>query len=320
MSGPVSTEDTPPDAPDAPPRPSPAPVVEITPSHEATVGITPVRRALPRRARRTVGAWCFADHMGPVDIRGERGIDIGPHPHIGLHTVTWLLDGELLHRDSLGTEQLIRPGQLNLMTAGHGIAHAEEGTGRPGRLHGMQLWVAQPAATRDGPSAFEHHSELPRFEATDASGRACGVVTVLVGAIGSVRSPARADTELVGAELDLSAGPVELPLNPRFEHALIVLSGAVSISDEQTPIAPGRLAWLGTGREALAVSPSGGRAMAMLIGGVPFEEPLTMWWNYVAPGHDAISQAHQDWTTDSGRFGSVTSTLSRMPSPPPPWM
>src|SRR3954471_4162658 len=142
-----------------------APSVEVTDGREAVVGTTTVRRVLPRRSRRTVGAWCFVDHMGPLSVTPDRGVDIGPHPHIGLHTVTWLLAGEMLHHDSIGSEQMVRPGQLNLMTAGRGVAHAEEGTSSyRGDLHGVQLWVAQPDSTRHGAPAFEHHSELPQVE------------------------------------------------------------------------------------------------------------------------------------------------------------
>src|SRR5262245_34899996 len=157
MSGPVAAEDARPD--EAACGQPHAPEVEVSPSREASVGGVAVRRALPRRQRRTVGAWCFADHFGPVAVEGGGtrggGIEIGPHPHTGLHTVTWLLEGGLLHRDSLGSEQPILPGQLNLMTAGHGVAHAEE---TPASLtaraqHGIQLWVAQPERTRHGPPA-----------------------------------------------------------------------------------------------------------------------------------------------------------------------
>ena len=125
--------------------------VEVTASHEAQVGRFTVRRALPRRGRRTVGAWCFADHMGPADVTEGSGLDVGPHPHMGLQTVTWLLDGQALHKDTLGSEQVITPGQLNLMTAGHAVAHAEEATGHyRGTLEGIQLWIAQPDRTRNG--------------------------------------------------------------------------------------------------------------------------------------------------------------------------
>jgi redox-sensitive bicupin YhaK (pirin superfamily) len=126
--------------------------VEVLPSREAQVGRLRVRRALPRRARRTVGAWCFADHMGPAPATSDGGFGIGPHPHIGLQTVTWFVSGEGLHRDSLGSEQVVRAGELNLMTAGRGVAHAEEPTGEfDGEVHGVQLWVAQPSATRQTP-------------------------------------------------------------------------------------------------------------------------------------------------------------------------
>src|SRR3954463_12133384 len=158
MSGPVSAADVPAD--DRKPNPaSSGTAVEITDSRVADVGGFTVRRALPQRARRTVGAWCFVDHMGPGQVTPEQGLDIGPHPHIGLQTVTWLLRGEVLHRDSLGSEQVIRPGQLNLMTAGYGVAHAEETTGlHTGALHGVQFWVAQPSGTRNASPAFEHHA------------------------------------------------------------------------------------------------------------------------------------------------------------------
>src|SRR6187397_302254 len=167
MSGPLAQPDLSPDA-EAPVGP---PCVEVTDSRHASIGALEVSRALPHRARRTVGAWCFLDHMLPTTA----DVGIGPHPHIGLHTVTWLLEGELLHRDGLGSEQAIRPGQLNLMTAGRGIAHAEEATSTGRRHHGVQLWVAQPEATRHGEPAFEHHAELPRVDLGAAT------ATVLVG-------------------------------------------------------------------------------------------------------------------------------------------
>ena len=159
--------------------------VDVLTSHEAQVGSLTVRRALPQRRRRTVGAWCFADHMGPADVTEGSGLDIGPHPHTGLQTVTWLIDGEALHRDSLGSEQVISAGQLNLMTAGYGVSHAEEATGHyRGTLQGIQLWIAQSDATRDGSPGFEHHAELPRLEIGEAS------ATVLIGDFNGARSPA----------------------------------------------------------------------------------------------------------------------------------
>jgi len=174
-----------------------------------------------------VGAWCFADHFGPVTAVDGTPMAIGPHPHMGLHTVTWLVEGALLHRDSLGSEQVIRPGQLNVMTAGRGVSHAEEPTdGSDHTIHGVQLWVAQPEATRHGPAAFEHHGDLPRLELTH------GQATVLVGSVGGVTSPAVHHTPLVGMEIDLRSGTVTVPLDPTFEHCLVVLSGAVTVGGQ----------------------------------------------------------------------------------------
>lgn len=162
MSGPVSTADVP-----AAPGTDAASVadLEVLEGRRAEVGGFGVSRVLPRQRRRTVGAWCFVDQVGPGEVTAQRGLDIGPHPHVGLQTVTWLFRGQVLHRDSLGCEQLIRPGQLNLMTAGAGVSHSEETADiYDGELHGVQLWVAQPEETRHGEPAFEHHAELPRTE------------------------------------------------------------------------------------------------------------------------------------------------------------
>ena len=200
--------------------------IEITDSRRTEVGGVAIRRALPQRSRRTVGAWCFVDHMGPATVGPDRALDIGPHPHIGLQTVTWLLAGEILHRDSLGSEQFIRPGQLNLMTAGHGVSHAEEATDYRGQLHGVQLWVAQPSATRERSAAFEHHGSLPHV---DLDG---GVATVLVGDFAGSRSPARRDTDHVGVDLDLHGGDCVMSLDPSFEYALVVLDGAATVGDK----------------------------------------------------------------------------------------
>ena len=183
-------------------------------------GRGPGTAGTPRRERRTVGGWCFADHLGPAPVTGTAGLDIGPHPHIGPQTVTWLLAGEVLHRDSLGTEQPIRAGQLNLMTAGHGVAHSEETTGHyRGVLHGVQLWVAQPEETRHGAPAFEHHAELPRVElehaVVDRAGRQLHRGT----------SPVRHDARWSGWDGALRPGRSAWPLDPAFEYALAVLDG-----------------------------------------------------------------------------------------------
>lgn len=305
MSGPVASADVPP-APgrDAPERCD----VEVLDGRDAQVGGFPVRRVLPRRQRRTVGAWCFVDHMGP----GGSGLNVGPHPHIGLQTVTWLFQGALLHRDSLGSEQLVRPGQLNLMTAGRGVAHAEETAGvYDGPLHGVQLWVAQPSATRDGEPAFEHHADLPHL---DAGAGAAAVV--LVGDFLGASSPARRDTDHLGVDLTLVRGETAVPLDARFEHALVVVDGSVTAAGRS--LTPGRLAYLGTGRDELRLT-AAEPARLLLLGGAPFPEPVLMWWNYVARTRDEITTAHRDWTVGTARFGPVASPLPRIDTGAPPW-
>jgi redox-sensitive bicupin YhaK (pirin superfamily) len=284
----------------------------LTESRPAQVGAVHVRRALPTRGRRTVGAWCFADHFGPAEATEEHGFDVGPHPHMGLQTVTWLLEGEVLHRDSLGTEQVIRPGQLNLMTAGQGVAHSEEATGRyRGPLHGVQLWVAQPAETREGPAGFEHHPDLPAIELGGCT------ATVLVGSLAGTRSPARTDTEHFGADLVFRPGPAEVPVGPADEHALVVFTGVVTV--EGTAVEPGHLAYLGPGRDSLSFgAPRNSRAL--LLGGRPFPEPVLMWWNFVARSRDEVDVAWRDWESDTGRFGTVASPLSRIRAGRPVWM
>jgi hypothetical protein len=283
--------------------------VELLPSRIAQVGRTEVRRALPQRGRRTVGAWCFADHFGPTEAAD--GMAIGPHPHIGLHTVTWLVDGGLLHKDGLGSEQPIRPGQLNLMTAGHGIAHAEESLwkGHVGTIHGIQLWVAQPDATRDGPAAFEHHDDLPTVEVGFLE------ATVLIGTLEGVHSPARQDTPLLGAELRAYRGETTLELDPTFEHALVVLDGVVTVEDDTQDVATGALAFLGAGRDELTLAAEED-ARLMLLGGPPFEADPWMSWNFVARTPEEVRQAATDWNAgDDGRFGPVASDLPRIPAP-----
>jgi redox-sensitive bicupin YhaK (pirin superfamily) len=308
MSGPLTTEDAAPSV--APTTAAGGPVVELAAGRVTQVGSMTVQRVLPQRPRRTVGAWCFADHMGPVAVRVPGAVGIGPHPHIGLQTVTWLLAGELLHLDSLGSEQLIRPGQLNLMTAGHGVAHAEEDAGRSGRLHGIQLWVAQPAATRDGPAAFEHHGALPEVE-LDGSG-----ATVLVGDFAGAVSPARRDTEHVGVELTLRGPRATIPLRRDYEHALTVLAGRIAI--EGAVAEPGQLAYLGTGRDELGVE-TDEAARVLLLGGVPFPEQVLMWWNFVGRTREEISAARRQWAAADARFGEVSSKLGRIDVGVPPW-
>lgn len=309
MSGPVDA-DRPVTAGAAGPA-VPPPVLELTEGRGTDVAGLPVRRVLPARRRRTVGAWCFVDHLGPARLDDRLAVEIGPHPHIGLQTVTWLVEGRQVHRDSLGSEQLIRPGQLNLMTAGGGVSHAEESLEYRGPIAGVQLWVAQPEGTRFGPADFEHHADLPEAELDGA------VATVLVGRLGDAESKARADTPLLGVDLGLRAGRTVLPLVREHEHAVVVLDGAVRIGGDRV-VQPGVLAYLGGGRDELVLECTG-PCRALLLGGQPFGSPVLMWWNFVARSREEIDQAYTDWRDGAARFGRVPSDLARIPAPTPPW-
>jgi hypothetical protein len=277
-----------------------APVVddgaEVTEARIARVGDITVRRLMPLRARRSVGAWCFVDHYGPLSVDGVAGMQVPPHPHIGLQTVTWLLRGTVLHRDSLGSEQMIRPGQLNLMTAGRGIAHAEESPAEHDpQLHGVQLWVALPDVSRQAVPAFEHHAELPAARVGEFA------ITVFMGELAGARSPAAAFSPIVGAEL-AADGPARasLPLDPAFEHVFFVADGAAEIGGVR--LEPGRLLYLAPGREHAGVAAAGSSRL-FLLGGVPLGEPLLMWWNFVARTPEEITAAASAWRED--RFGTV---------------
>ena len=281
---------------DAAARPVTADGHEVTQAREAVVGSLPVRRLLPLRLRRSVGPWCFIDHYGPASVDGVAGMDVPPHPHIGLQTVTWLLAGNVLHTDSLGSEQLIRPGQLNLMTAGRGIAHAEVSPAdHDPLLHGIQLWVALPDASRHTEPAFEHHADLP-------TARIGGLAaTVLVGSLAGQRSPATAFSPIVGAELAAARDHNgDLPVDPSFEHVLFVTGGRARAAG--TTLAPGSLLYLPAGPDRVPVTAPAGTTL-MLLGGEPLGEPLVMWWNFVARTAAEIQAAASDW--QAGRFGAV---------------
>ena len=257
--------------------------LELTDARLARVGEMTVRRLLPLRLRRSVGAWCFIDHYGPMSVDGVTGMAVPPHPHIGLQTVTWLLAGDVLHRDSLGSEQMIRPGQLNLMTAGRGIAHAEESPAEHDpQLHGVQLWVALPEASRLTEPAFEHHAQLPFLQSGEL------IITVFMGGLAGANSPATTFSRLVGAELSARADiQTKLALNPEFEHVIFVADGAAEVAG--TDLRPGQLLYLPTGHDAVDVAAPNGSTM-LLLGGVPFGERLLMWWNFVARTQEEIQR------------------------------
>lgn len=293
---------------DCPPCPG-RPVMERIATRKAEVGELAIHRALPSRQRRMVGAWCFLDHAGPIVFGPGDGLRVGPHPHIGLQTFTWMIEGEVMHRDSLGSEQVIRPGQVNLMTAGHGIAHAEDSvTPQGGRLHAAQLWIALPEAQRHGRPAFRNYPDLP------AIAHGGFRVTVLVGTALGETSPVAVHSPLVGLDLTAEgAASASLPLDPGFEHAVLVLSGEAQIEGET--LEADTLLYLGTGRSQLDVK-CAAPARLLIIGGVPFGEDILLWWNFVARNQAEIEAAARDWNSGHQRFGTVTGSPSPRLSAP----
>ncbi|HEY4604054.1 MAG TPA: pirin family protein [Blastococcus sp.] len=289
------------------------PVLDLLPGKEVVLGeSTRVRRLLPTLGRRLVGAWAFVDHYGPDDVSGGAGMQVAPHPHTGLQTVSWLLEDEVHHRDSLGSDVQFGPGQLALMTAGHGIAHAEQSpVSHPRYLHGAQLWVALPDAHRETAPAFEHHATLPGFTSDGLT------ATVLMGSFGGATSPGRAYTPLMGADLDLAAGAdVEVPLEPGFEYGLLASSGSATV--EGAPLDRGAMLYLGTGRRSLRLT-AAEPARLLLLGGEPFEERLVMWWNFVGRSGEEIADYAEQWNAESERFGEVVGyDGNRLAAPPLP--
>jgi quercetin 2,3-dioxygenase len=263
-----------------------------------------VDRMLPRQGLPTVGAWCFLDSFGPS---GEP-MRLLPHPHIGLQTVTWPLVGEIRHRDSVGSDVMVRPGQLNLMTGGRGVSHSEiSAAGSP--LRGLQMWVALPAEHATTAPAFEQHTELPRYTRGGVTG------TVFVGALGDAVSPATVYSPVVGADLTFAAGTgTRLPLRTDFEHALLAVAGSPVVAGVTVP--QGQLLHLGSGRVDVAVT-AGGPVRAVLLGGEPFPDELVMWWNFVGRSHEEIAAARADWEAgDGSRFGVVRGhDGQRIPAP-----
>lgn len=286
------------------------PRIEAREGRSTEVGGMPVARVLPTKGRRTVGAWCFVDLMGPADAEDPDPMEVGPHPHIGLSTVTWLIEGEALHSDSLGTEQTIRPGQLNLMTAGHGIAHAELAAHPPFR--GVQMWIAQPEGTRHGTAAFEHHADLPQIEVGGVRG------LVIAGSLADRTAPTRTDTPLIGADLTMDRGTTALPTDVSYEHCIVPLDGRVKVGEDI--LEPGWLGLVPVGVDELPIAAETDATRFLLLGGEPLGEKVAMWWNFVARDKDELTQAYRDWEGRTDRFADVPSSLERIEAPQPPWL
>ncbi len=292
--------------------------IEVREGRPAEVGGMGIRRVLPTKGRRTVGPWCFVDLMSPADVANPDPMEVGPHPHIGLSTVTWLFEGEALHTDSLGSEQVIRPGELNLMTAGHGIAHAELEV-RPGStdaradyVKGAQMWLAQPDATRHGPSQFSHHQDLPIVDL------GYGEAQILIGELAGALSKVETDWPTVGADFQIT-GSVDTAVDPGFEHAVAPIDRRVKVND--VIIEPGELGLIPTGYDSLRFEVDGGSGRFMMIGGVPFPTRIQMWWNFVARNREELTQAWHDWDDrNEDRFAPVASRLERIDAPRPVWV
>ncbi|WES63779.1 pirin family protein [Microbacter sp. GSS18] len=285
-----------------------------------------VRRALPQRDLPLVGAWCFLDRFGPQTTR----MRVEPHPHTGLQTVTWPFVGEVRHRDSLGSDVVVRRGALNIMTSGAGIAHSEYSVGEGEiPLDALQLWVALPESRRHGAAGFEQHENLP-LARLDAVHGEPGDAIVVVGEFGggsaepgrSISSPATMHTPIVGAELHVPAGSrVRVPLRPEWEHAILGVTGDVRLveADADTDVEVGTdLLYLGRSRDGAHLESTDG-ATAFLLGGEPFADEIVMWWNFVGRSHDEIVAAREAWESGDGRFGHVvTHGGERIPAPPLP--
>ena len=271
--------------------------VEAYPNRRLSLGSLAISRALPVKDRRLVGAWCFLDRFGPLTFNNGKPMDVAPHPHIGLQTVTWLLQGEVVHDDSLGYQSLLRPGGVNVMTSGGGISHAEQTPNdNTGRLNGVQLWVALPESHRHMPATFHQVQEVPVLERSE------GRVQVFAGTLNGASAAAVHFTDILGADLQVHPGhSLTLPLQPIFEHALLVMSGDAAIDGQ--PLEDRVLYYLGAARSEASFSSRNGSRL-LLIGGPPFPEKILMWWNFVARTQDEIAQARADWE-DGQRFGEV---------------
>ena len=276
------------------------------------VGGFKVRRVLPSARRRMVGPFIFLDQMGPEVLRSSEGLDVAPHPHIGLATVTYLFDGELLHRDSLGIVRPIRPGEVNWMTAGRGIAHSErtpqELRQAGSKLFGLQSWVALPQRYEESDPNFAHHGsgELPVVEGE------CKRVRLIAGSLYGARSPVRALSEMFYADARLESGAL-LPLPTDYEErAAYIVEGSVELSPGREVFGEAQLLVFKPGAD-ISLRGLGPHARVMLLGGEPMEGPRHIWWNFVSSSRERIEQAKEDWK--AGRFEPVPGETELIPLP-----
>lgn len=274
------------------------------------VGGIPVARAIPQKDRRLIGPWRFLDHIGPV-TDGPL-LNVGQHPHIGLQTFTWMLEGEIMHRDSLGSAQVIRPKQVNLMTAGHGIAHTEESVKGKSTMHAAQLWIALPLEHKDTTPRFDHYPELPTWHEAGVD------FTLLIGTWQHKQAPTLHFSPIVAMDIyAVNSTKLTLRLDPSFEYALMPLEGRFQIEDESFD--NNDLAYLGMLRETITVELEAG-CRILLIGGAPLADPVSIWWNFVGHSKEEIAKAQAEWEAHSPRFAVVPGyNGERLVPPPIPW-
>lgn len=312
------------------------PAVQVLTPREVPLGgprAMNVRRTLPQRGRTTIGAWCFADHYGPDDVGESGGMVVPPHPHTGLQTVSWLFEGEIEHRDSTGSHELVRPGEVNLMTAGRGISHSEVSTPETALLHGVQLWVVLPDASRNVLPFFEHAETTP-VAIDDATVRVFAGSLPGAGNDSDHGSSVAVFSPLVGAQIELPAGgEAWIELDPAFEHGVLVDRGPVRVtiaalddeadagSDGADPLTVAghvaalewsELGYLPVGHEGVRLTATDGPVRVLLIGGEPFGEEIVMWWNFIGRSHDEVVEFRRQWQADvigrdnpDGRYGTV---------------
>jgi redox-sensitive bicupin YhaK (pirin superfamily) len=271
-----------------------------------------VRRTLPQRERSLIGAWCFVDHYGPDRVTESGGMSVAPHPHTGLQTVSWLFEGEIEHRDSAGNHAMVRPGEVNLMTAGQGISHSEVSTATTTALHGVQLWVALPGASRHVAPRFAHHAPS-QMTGPGWTGR------VFLGSLLGDTSPVSTYTPLLGAELHLEPGAtLEFDVDDTFELGFLVDRGVLQV--DECEVKQDQLAYVAPGRASVSLSAGDEPVRVVVLGGPPFGESIVMWWNFVGRTHEEIVEFREEWQDQvadaatgqdvrPGRFGIVVDEL-----------
>ncbi|NPD05079.1 pirin family protein [Nocardioides sp. zg-1308] len=290
--------------------------IDVLTSREVPLGgprAMRVRRTLPQRHRSLIGAWCFVDHYGPDEVQQTGGMVVAPHPHTGLQTASWLFEGEIEHRDSAGHRAVVRPGELNLMTAGRGISHTEVSTTGTSVLHGAQLWIALPEGSRDTDPGFEHFAPQPvRGPGWEAR--------VFLGSLLGAESPVTTHTPLLGAELMVATGrTLELEVDETFEHGVLLDVGLLEV--DGTELKPTDLACVAAGRSTLTVTALE-ESRLLVLGGPPFGEPIVMWWNFIGRTHDEIVGYRDEWQAQirdgrvvDGRYGLVDIEMDPIPAP-----